>query len=225
MPEESVACRAEALGSMAVLLDFAAGLFRSSIDEERRAFVAAIDLAEDDPVFVQEACRAGLAQMKAFCAEPAAGPKALLRRASDAFHDLFVGPHHVLCPPWGSVYLDGGRLFGPSALAVGRLMRAHGLDIPEGRSEPSDHIAYELAFLAVCTRRAAGEDAEAGGTWSDAAAAARDGRSFLVTYVEPWYASFAADVRREDPTGFYAGLADFTAGLLALDDKLLGQVI
>ena len=96
--------------------------------------------------------------------------------------------------------MDGGRLFGPSALEVARIFASRGFAIPEGKSEPSDHVAYELAFMS--------ELINAG----DLAAC----KEFAAKYVEPWFGELAAQVREFDETGFYDGLCDLTAGLLGL---------
>ncbi|MBQ3106969.1 MAG: molecular chaperone TorD family protein, partial [Eggerthellaceae bacterium] len=123
-----------------------------------------------------------------------------LHAASVSFHNMFVGPHHVTCPPWGSVHMDGGRLFGPSSLEVVQVLEAHGFAIPEGKSEPSDHVAYELAFVSECL--ASGSPATAA--------------DFICKYLEPWFGKFAALVREHDVTGFYDGVCRLTSGLLGL---------
>lgn len=64
----------------------------------------------------------GLLGMVRFCSS--GSEEVVLHAAGVEFHKLFVGPHHVLCPPWGSVYLDGGRLFGANVVGGGGLFRA-----------------------------------------------------------------------------------------------------
>ena len=51
--------------------------------------------------------------------------------------------------PWGSVYLDSESvLFGDSCIALGRWMRARGIELHEGESrEPVDHIGRMLVLL------------------------------------------------------------------------------
>ena len=55
----------------------------------------------------------------------------------------------LAAPPWGSVYLDSESvLFGDSCIALGRWMRARGIELHEGESrEPVDHIGRMLVLL------------------------------------------------------------------------------
>lgn len=207
------------LAATSVMLGFAAGLFRNPLTGEGCRYLASLDLASKDVVLSQEECRVGLAAMRDFCS---GGTEAdVLHRANVTFHRLFVGPHHVPCPPWGSVYLDGGRLFGPSALEVAHELERHGFAIPEGTHEPSDHAAYELAFLGECL----GNAATAWQRDDDVAAQAfeKDALSFLERYIEPWFSEFASKVREEDAGGLYEGLVVLTCGLLGFARTLLGD--
>lgn len=65
------------------------------------------------------------------------------------YHRLLVGPGKLAAPPWGSVYLDSESvLFGDSCIALGRWMRARGIELHEGESrEPVDHIGRMLVLL------------------------------------------------------------------------------
>lgn len=60
-----------------------------------------------------------------------------------------MGPGKLAAPPWGSVYLDSESvLFGDSCIALGRWMRARGIELHEGESrEPVDHIGRMLVLL------------------------------------------------------------------------------
>ena len=65
---------------------------------------------------------------------------------------LFVGPFKVLAPPYGSVYIDSGRiLMGDSTLDVMHLYWEAGLVFREGFKEVPDHITIELEFLHFIT--------------------------------------------------------------------------
>ena len=193
--DNSEESRRAAVGAM---LGFAANLFRSPLNEAQRAYLAGLDLSVEDVVLGESACFSGLRKMQSFCTD--GDLERVLHAASVAFHGMFVGPHHVTCPPWGSVHLDGGRLFGPSALEVARVFAARGFAIPEGKSEPSDHVAYELAFMSELL--SAGDVV--------------DCKEFATKYVEPWFGELASQVRENDATGFYDGLCDLTSGLLRL---------
>ena len=65
---------------------------------------------------------------------------------------LFLGPFKVLAPPYGSVYIDSGRiLMGDSTLDIMHLYREAGLVFRDGFKEVPDHITIELEFLHFIT--------------------------------------------------------------------------
>lgn len=231
------------LASVGAMLGFAAALFRRPLDSGQRRFLAGLEFDATDFLLKQKDCRMGLLGMVRFCSS--GSEEVVLHAAGVEFHKLFVGPHHVLCPPWGSVYLDGGRLFGPTSLEVAAFFEHQGFVIPEGRREPSDHVAYELSFVSECDMRiafgAAGGcgNANAGqveacdgssgcdgapDAGNDAVALAKECQAFVVRYLQPWFGDFAAMVRSEDGTGFYAALVELVGGLLELECALLSKI-
>lgn len=205
------------LADTAALMQFAAGLFGRPLDEASRDFLLSIDADGTDPVLAEEACASGLAAIQAALS----GSEDALADTSVSFHRLFVGPQHLPCPPWGSVYLDGGRLFGPSSQQVARQFATHGFALSGSSNEPSDHIAYELAFLAELIKGAAALD-EAGDA-DGARAAAEEALRFQADFIESWFPAFAASVKQEDETGFYSGAADLVQGLLSLSGLQLSS--
>lgn len=202
----------EALGG---LLGFTAGLLRSPLTAPSYEYLRNLSFEDGDSRY--DRFEAGLLAMASYCRDN--DQEHALRETSDSFHRMFVGPHHLPCPPWGSVYLDGGRLFGPSALEVSKVFARYGFAIPEGKSEPSDHIAYELAFLGEMNALVA--QAQEG----DRRQLAAECRAFAVRYVSPWFGEFRESVSREDGTGFYRGLVECVSSLLEAEDELLGCVI
>lgn len=93
-------------------------------------------------------------------------------------------------PPYGSVYLDGGTLWGPSTLDVLRWYGAAGLEWQPGRQGPAggivsapDHLGLEFAFLAL-TRAA-------GATWKGGAGrGAQFATGFLDAHVGRWLPAY-----------------------------------
>ncbi|WP_205437933.1 Tat proofreading chaperone DmsD [Edwardsiella tarda] len=68
---------------------------------------------------------------------------------AEAYQRLFIGPHALAAPPWGSVYLDRESvLFGDSTLALRHWMRAQGIDWQTDSREPEDHIGLLLLLVA-----------------------------------------------------------------------------
>lgn len=70
-----------------------------------------------------------------------------------AYRQLFVGPNHLVAPPWGSVYTDRDCVvFGASTLELRAWMRENGIHMDTGASEPEDHLGLllqQMAFLAA----------------------------------------------------------------------------
>jgi TorA maturation chaperone TorD len=64
---------------------------------------------------------------------------------------LFVGPFHVVAPPYGSYYLENGKLMGDSTIEVISLYNQVGLVINESFKDLPDHIIAELEFLIYLT--------------------------------------------------------------------------
>ena len=168
---------------------------------------------------------AGLARMQAFCCK--GEPGEVLRAASDDFNKLFVGPGHKPCPPWSSVYADGKWLVnGPTARKVKSVFKAEGFAIPEGNREPWDHISYEFQFMADEQKPLLdqGDNAAGGQTTGDDAQSIAKVRGFFAKYMAGWIPVFLDGVEREARTEFYKGLADFTRGVMGVQECILKRL-
>ena len=79
-------------------------------------------------------------------------PHAPLTPLLKTYRQLFIGPGHLIAPPWGSVYTDRDCVvFGDSTLELRGWMRAHGIVMDTGEREPEDHLGLllqQMAFLA-----------------------------------------------------------------------------
>ena len=110
--------------------------------------------------------------------------------------------------PYESVYTSPKRLVMQDAWErVKSLYAAHGVRIDTDSSElMEDHIAYELAYMALLCREGA-ERAEQ--------------RAFLEEHLLTWVPDFCADLQRCAGTGFYRCVAQLTLGWLKLEEGLL----
>ena len=121
----------------------------------------------------------------------------------DEYERLFVGPGRTPCPPYESLWLDGGprleqgRLMGAASTAVADLYTTLGLDVAAAAHELPDHVAIELEALAVALGTE-GADAE------NAAGA------LLHEHLAGWLPAFCAAVEREAQQPFYVTLAGVT---------------
>lgn len=195
-----------------------ARLFRDPPDERLLAVIRHPDFVREWPVGRgQPDVDRGLERLAA--ALPAVDPDALRHEFWHLFGTL--GP--AAAPPWQSVYLDReGALMGEETLRVRAFYARFGLEAELAVAVTDDHIAVQLAFVSELSRRAA-ERLRTGDV-----AGARDlvagQRECLAEHLLRWADRFATKVEAAGGTGFYAGLARLTLGLLRVDCKFLEEV-
>ena len=119
---------------------------------------------------------------------------------------LFVGPYNLLAAPYGSVYLEDGRLMGQSTIQVKRLYSEEGLDFV--LKEAADHISVELEFMCLLINRtiAAADKSDRG----QERCYRQKQRSFLAGHLGQWVPAFAAKVEDAAKTDFYRTLGKVT---------------
>jgi putative dimethyl sulfoxide reductase chaperone len=126
---------------------------------------------------------------------------------------LFIGPQDPV-PMWESVWTtEDHLLFDDCTAAVETAFAEFGFAIPDPLREPSDHLAYELAFIAALLARA-GDHLQSGD--SDAArrhleAAAR----FIGDHLSKWADACLGAVAARAGTDFYRGASRLCADTLA----------
>lgn len=119
---------------------------------------------------------------------------------------LFVGPYKLLAPPYGSVYLEDGRMIGESTVDVRNCYENEGLNITI--KDAPDHIAAELEFMyyLVVKQIEAAQEANLRILQSYE----QKQCSFLRTHLARWTPRFTENVRRNAQTSFYRDLAELT---------------
>lgn len=126
--------------------------------------------------------------------------------------------------PYESVYTsDRGIMMQDAFAQVARIYREQRLAKDESFTEPEDHIAVELAFMASLAQRTAVFLDE--GLDDAAEETVRQQLSFLQEHLLNWADRFCMDLRRAAPGGFYEALADFTIEFLKADDQLLADML
>jgi TorA maturation chaperone TorD len=135
------------------------------------------------------------------------------------YRQLFVGPDRLKAYPWESVHLGKDHiLFDEQTIAVRKLYRQFGLQVPQRRREPEDHIGLELAFMAhLCSLGLAAIEQ------GDSAALAErlnTQRDFLRDHLLRWAPAFVEAVILHADTDYYRGAAYLLLGTLGTAARL-----
>ncbi len=126
--------------------------------------------------------------------------------------------------PYESVYTsDKGILMQDAYAQVARTYREHQLAKDASFTEPEDHIAVELAFMATLADRTVAFLAR--GAEEAADETVRQQRAFARGHLLNWIDRFCADLRIAATGGFYEALAVFTLSFVEADAGLLDEML
>ncbi len=144
-------------------------------------------------------------------------PLAELELLQIDFASLFVGPYKLLAPPYGSVYLEDGKLIGDSTMDVKRWYEKEGLDIVI--KDAPDHITMELEFMyyLITKQIEAIDDSNP----QDVQTYLQKQSSFLQTHLARWLPGFAENVQQNAQAAFYVQLSAETNNFVQKDMKTL----
>jgi len=138
------------------------------------------------------------------------------------YNKLFVGPEHVLCPPYESVYrsdrseIELGLVMGPSTNDAKKRYREAGLEIAKDFKELPDHIAIELEFMYfLCANEAKSKDFEEASLWR------KRQREFIASHIKPWYSNFSRMLELNAISSFYKAVAKLMKEFLSEEIEYL----
>lgn len=128
---------------------------------------------------------------------------------------LFVAAYpKVVAPPYSSIYLNEGLVWGQSTSEVIKLYKSAGLDISIDFHDIPDHIAAELEFLSYLILEQQRVDrADTGLTGMLASVE----KQFLADHFLRWTPSFLSRVVENSRCVFYSGIARLS--LIAIDHE------
>ncbi len=118
-------------------------------------------------------------------------------------------------PPYESVYVDSGFVYGPATDRVSRKYREFSL---KGHgNEPPDHLPLELDFMRfLCEKEAeAWESKQSVDEWLS------EEQAFLNEHLAQWVPALCDNVRSLSENAFYSGLADLTEGWICCDQEII----
>lgn len=120
---------------------------KTDLGAEALAFVRSVDIAVDWP-FGDDSSRKEAARLIADGVRLDDG-----EALAAEFARLFVGPHALAAPPWGSVYMDRDKVtYGRTWLALRDFMRANGIVSLYEEREPEDQFGRLLTLCSEVAR-------------------------------------------------------------------------
>ncbi len=135
------------------------------------------------------------------------------------YSKLCIGPSSLLAPPYGSYYLDEGRVMGDSTLEVIKFYRNSKMELLADFKDLPDHIAVELSFLSqLCDFE---EQALQQGKNDVADALLQRQNLFLNNHLLPWLERFTQKVKTETRISFYKTAAAILDQALTEESKYL----
>lgn len=132
---------------------------------------------------------------------------------------LFVGPSALPAPPYGSCYLEGGRVMGKSTLDVERWFSRQGLMLLPGFKELPDHIAVEMNFMSFLSDFEL--EALDAGDRERAIMYRSEQERFLTAHPLTWVPSFTAAVEKNSRLPYYSAAAGILRHALFQEEKYL----
>lgn len=146
------------------------------------------------------------ADARAFFAHVAERTNEAIERLKAEYTRLFIGPARLPAPPWESVYRGEDRLLlQSSTLEVRALYRSRGALPAHYPAVADDHVALELAFLHLVSRRAQellANDADVDHSFLSPLAASMD--RIVNEHLLAWLPRFSHALSCDDPQGYYA---------------------
>jgi TorA maturation chaperone TorD len=127
---------------------------------------------------------------------------------------LFIGPMKLVAPPYGSVYLEGGRrLMGDTTVDAVLIYRQAGLELDrDTHKDMPDHIAVELEFMYFLLLKET--EGLRNGDNETATRYANIRKDFLKRHLGAWAFDFLKDMREGAHNDFYKNLALCTEAFL-----------
>ncbi|MBI4849476.1 MAG: molecular chaperone TorD family protein [Nitrospirae bacterium] len=119
---------------------------------------------------------------------------------------LFVGPMEMIAPPYGSMYLDGGKtIMGDSTMGVIRMYQEEGLARGSEFKDLPDHIAVELEFMYYLTFKGMKAQEETDDKASSEFIVKQN--IFLNRFLRSWVPQFCDRIKQGTDNNFYKALA------------------
>ena len=138
---------------------------------------------------------------------------------AEDYAGLFLGVRGKIPHPSESAYQGGKKIMGRPYREVKKIYEEAGLSADKSFTEPEDHVATELSFMAFLARKTS--DAIKQGKTESAKWLIQSQKDFLERHIMKWIPRMCDDVLGIGRTEFYKGAAMITKGFLQMDYELI----
>lgn len=136
---------------------------------------------------------------------------------------LFIGPFHMVAPPYGSIYLDNTKtVMGESTGKVSAFYKACGLQLADDFHELPDHFAVELEFMSFLAFKQ--REAESVGDHGKIRRYVSLQEEFVDRFLIHWLEPFTRAIIDDGESPFYQSVARCTATFIKADHASLKSV-
>lgn len=209
------------LANRAATYGFLSRLFKVEVDDEFLEFLRSMKVPAHTGC---DAVDGGYRQIRDYLAQAGAG---VITELAVDYVRTFIGSGnngYSAAYPFESVYTSPKRLLMQGARdEVLVIYRAAGLEKSESWGDGEDHVALELEFMEVLGSRAL--EALKSGDEEGARGLLLQSYHFLSDHILAWFPMMETDMHKFAKTGFYQGVADLTAGFLAIDGEMLRDLL
>jgi len=189
------------------------------------ALQESLGVLQEAPPFTEE-----LATIDEFCEDQRAKTGEDFRSLLNLeYTRLFIGPGHLPCPPYESVYRadvpaqERGLLMGRATVEVRRKYSQAGLGVASDHKDLPDHVATELEFMYfLCQKEVEAwekSNPEQALEWSEMQ------QEFLKEHLSLWIPAFCEAVEEASNVQFYGSLAATTQAYVALEVDRVGSLL
>ncbi len=138
-------------------------------------------------------------------------PESAFDEIQSDYMRLFLGPGHILAPPWESAWCNEERLlFQESTYDVRAWFGAYGLQVQDLYREPDDHIGLELAFVAHLAKL--GLEMAEHHEFQRLESLLKDKIRFVGQHLHDWVPNWCKAVNSHAQRDYYRGIAKLVSG-------------
>lgn len=139
------------------------------------------------------------------------------------YADLFLGIKQKPSHPSESAYMSHGLVMQKARDDVLKAYQDAGVDKAQEYTEPEDHIAVELQFMAYLCQRTI--EALEKNKKHEAKECLRMQKDFHHNHLASWVPKFTKDILESAELDFYKGIANITDGFIKMDRNTLDELI